>query len=166
MSSIWRPAAFVLALLTPVFWAGRPQAADLPSHTYNVWLAQLIRQGEAPGLWIEPVILNTLYERLMDLLLGWLSYAAAESIAFAFCVLVLGGGAALWVRAAAGRAVWGLAPLLLAAAHGFVTQAGFANFMLSVGFAAAAGAGPNPRYQGAPTGAGPLPTPVLEDSSS
>lgn len=136
----WRLLAFVSLLLLPVFWVGRPRSMDLPSHTYNVWLAQLIRQGEAPGLWIEPMALNTAFERLFDALLFGMSYPAAESAAFAVCVLVLGSGSALWVRAVAGRFPWPLAPLVLAAAHGFVTQAGFTNFMLAVGVAGAAGA--------------------------
>ncbi|MGO9231695.1 MAG: hypothetical protein ACLQKA_21095, partial [Bryobacteraceae bacterium] len=46
-------ARYVLAsavLLVPCFWQSRIQAGDLGSHIYNAWLAELIRQGRAPGL--------------------------------------------------------------------------------------------------------------------
>ena len=47
-----RFAAVSAALLIPVYWHRRIEAGDLGSHLYNAWLAQLIRQGQAPGLWI------------------------------------------------------------------------------------------------------------------
>ena len=40
------------AMLTPCFWHRTIVTSDLGSHLYNAWLAQLIRHGEAPGLWI------------------------------------------------------------------------------------------------------------------
>ena len=47
----WRRFAFVSAvLLIPVFWHRRIEAGDLPSHLYNTWLAQLIRQGKGAGI--------------------------------------------------------------------------------------------------------------------
>jgi hypothetical protein len=129
-----------LLVVAPVFWVGPVQSMDVPSHTYNAWLAQLIRQGELPGLWIEPMWTNSMFDRMLDVLLGWFSYATAEQAAMGVTVLVLAAGLSLWIRAAAGRFPWELSPLLLAAVHGTVTQAGFCNFMLSLGFGGAAGA--------------------------
>jgi len=129
-----------LLVVAPVFWVGPVQSMDVPSHTYNAWLAQLIRQGGLPGLWIEPMWTNSMFDRLLDVLLNWFSFATAEQAAMGVTVLVLAAGLSLWIRAAAGRFPWELSPLLLAAVHGTVTQAGFCNFMLSLGFGGAAGA--------------------------
>src|SRR5262249_52154204 len=50
----WPRPVLILAvsvlLLIPCFWHRRIEAGDLPSHVYNAWLAQLIGQGQAPGL--------------------------------------------------------------------------------------------------------------------
>ncbi len=54
------------AVLAPVFWHRNIAAGDLGSHLYNAWLAQLIRHGYAPGLWLAPRWNNALF----DLLLG------------------------------------------------------------------------------------------------
>ena len=45
--------AISLALIVPCFWHERIEAGDLASHTYNAWLAQLISEGKAPGLWLK-----------------------------------------------------------------------------------------------------------------
>src|SRR5271156_4710337 len=44
--------AISAAVLAPVFWHRNIAAGDLGSHLYNAWLAQLIRHGYAPGLWL------------------------------------------------------------------------------------------------------------------
>lgn len=137
-----RAAAAGLLLLVPVFWAGRPQAVDLPSHTYNLWLAQLVRSGQAPGVSIEPIWINTLADRLMDLLVAFLPLSAAELCLWSVAVLTLGAGSMLWIRAMAGAFPWALLPFLAVFVHGSLTQGGFTGFLLSVGLGAAAGAAP------------------------
>lgn len=127
-------------LLLPLFWVERTQSIDLASRSYNAWLAQLIRQGELPGLTLEPLLVNAVFEHAFDLLLGWLTFPMAERIAMGATLLVFGVGAALWLRQAAGRLRWELAPLLVVAAHGVVTQVGLLNFLLALGFGGAAGA--------------------------
>src|SRR5712692_7518708 len=53
MRSQWLPVGVISALLVvPCYWHRRIEAGDLASHTYNAWLAQLIGQGQAPGLYI------------------------------------------------------------------------------------------------------------------
>jgi len=54
---IQRKTETVLALLVsaviliPCFWQRHIQAGDLASHVYNAWLAQLVGQGNAPGVY-------------------------------------------------------------------------------------------------------------------
>src|SRR5579863_9555238 len=88
-----RFAAVSAALLIPVYWHRRIEAGDLASHLYNAWLAQLIRQGQAPGLWIARQWNNVLF----DLLLSWLGSAfglrLAERIAVSLAVLTFFWGA-------------------------------------------------------------------------
>jgi hypothetical protein len=45
-------AVLSLFVVTPCFWHRRIEAADRPSHVYNAWLASLIAQGQAPGLFL------------------------------------------------------------------------------------------------------------------
>ena len=44
------------ALLLPCFWHRHIEAGDLGSHLYNAWLAQLIENGQAPGLYLATPI--------------------------------------------------------------------------------------------------------------
>src|SRR2546423_14636957 len=54
-----------LALLIPCFWHKRIEAGDLASHVYNVWLAQLIQRGQAPGLYLANQWNNVLFDFLL-----------------------------------------------------------------------------------------------------
>jgi hypothetical protein len=141
-SSLWprlprnaatRFAAVSAALLIPVYWHKRIEAGDLGSHLYNAWLAQLVRQGQAPGLWIARQWNNVLY----DLLLSWLGSAfglrAAEKIAVSLVVLTFFWGAFALIAAATRRAPWKLAPLVAVFAYGWTFEMGFMNYYLSLG---------------------------------
>ena len=65
----WKIAMPVsLLLLIPCFWQSRIESIDLSSHIYNTWLASLIVQKQAPGLWIAHQWSNVLF----DLMLAWL----------------------------------------------------------------------------------------------
>src|SRR5262245_291245 len=57
-------AAVSVLFLVPCFWQERIQSADLSSHIYNVWLAQLVHDGAAPGLWLAPQTNNFLFDLL------------------------------------------------------------------------------------------------------
>src|ERR1700678_2855271 len=85
-------AAFSALLLAPCFWQSRIQAGDLSSHLYNAWLATLITEGKAPGLWIEHRSNNI----LSDVALRWLFQhagpGAAQRILVSASVLVFGWG--------------------------------------------------------------------------
>ncbi|MFZ0934538.1 MAG: hypothetical protein WA015_09485, partial [Bryobacteraceae bacterium] len=76
------------ALLVPCFWQARIQAGDLGSHIYNAWLAELIRQGRAPGLSIVPQTTNVLFDLLLGALFRAVGSAAAQRVAVSLAVLV------------------------------------------------------------------------------
>ena len=128
-----RFAAVSAALLIPVYWHRRIEAGDLASHLYNAWLAQLIRQGQAPGLWIARQWNNVAF----DLLLSWLGSAfglrAAERIAVSFAVLIFFWGAFALIAAATRRAPWKLSPLIAVFAYGWTFEMGFMNYYISLG---------------------------------
>ncbi len=52
-ATLWRVLIISALVLLPCFWHKSIEAGDLPSHTYNAWLSQLIAHGQAPGLYIE-----------------------------------------------------------------------------------------------------------------
>jgi hypothetical protein len=85
------------ALLVPCFWQTRIQAGDLGSHVYNAWLAELIRQGRAPGLSIVPQKTNVLFDLLLSGLFHTVGGAAAQRIAVSLAVLVFAWGAFAFV---------------------------------------------------------------------
>ena len=93
----------------------------------------LIRQGQAPGLWIARQWNNVLY----DLLLSWLGSAfglrAAEKIAVSFAVLIFFWGAFALIAAATRRAPWKLSPLIAVFAYGWTFEMGFMNYYISLG---------------------------------
>jgi hypothetical protein len=120
------------ALLIPCFWQSRIQAGDLGSHIYNAWLAELIRQGRAPGLSIVPQTTNVLFDLLLDALFRAFGSAAAQRIAVSLAVLVFVWGAFALVAAAA-RREWALLPAIAVLAYGSVFHRGFFDFYLSLG---------------------------------
>jgi hypothetical protein len=120
------------ALLIPCFWQSRIQAGDLGSHIYNAWLAELIRQGRAPGLSIVPQTTNVLFDLLLDALFRLVGSAAAQRIAVSLSVLVFVWGAFAFVAATA-RREWALLPAIAMLAYGWVFHMGFFNFYLSLG---------------------------------
>lgn len=128
-----RFAGVSAALLIPVYWHLRIEAGDLASHVYNAWLAQLIRQGQAPGLWIARQWNNVLF----DLLLGWLGSAfglrLAERIAVSFAVLIFFWGAFALIHATTRRAPWTLSPIIAVFAYGWTFEMGFMNYYISLG---------------------------------
>lgn len=127
-----------LLALAPCFWLPRIEAGDLASHTYNGWLASLVQQGKAPGLWIAHQNNNILFDLLL-LRLGTLAgFVLAEKLAVCLAVLVFLWGAFALVSAVGGRPAWFLLPLLLMLTYGWTFHAGFFNFYLSLGFSFAA----------------------------
>jgi hypothetical protein len=122
-----------LALLLPCFWHSRIQAGDLASHVYNVWLAQLVARGQAPGLAVVPQTTNILFDLMLSGLNGLLGMAAAQRIAVSVAVLVFAWGAFAFASAVAGRRAWSVFPAIAMLAYGWVFHMGFFNFYLSLG---------------------------------
>jgi hypothetical protein len=129
----------VISLLLPVpcFWHAHLEAGDLASHTYNAWLAQLIRQGQAPGLWLSGQTNNVLFDLSLSALGRVLGLRPAEKVLAAACVLLFFWSAFSLIFAISRRAPWFLVPCLAMFSYGWVFQQGFMNYYLSVALALA-----------------------------
>ena len=103
------------------------------SHLYNAWLAQLIRQGHAPGLWLSGQLTNVLFDWLISGFGALFGLFAAEKIVVALCVLTFFWGAFTLAGALAGRAPWLLTPLIALFAYGWTFHIGLFNYYLAVG---------------------------------
>lgn len=122
-----------LALVIPCLWQARLEAGDLSSHVYNAWLAQLIRQGRAPGLAIVPQSTNVLFDLLLDALFRLFGPAAAQRIAAMAAVLVFVWGAYSFAAAVSRRRPWDTLPILAVLAYGWVFRMGLFNYYLGLG---------------------------------
>jgi len=130
-----RILAISAAVLAPIFWHRNIAAGDLGSHLYNAWLAQLIRHGQAPGLWLAPRWNNVLFDYLLVALGRFVSLHAAEKIAVSIAVLIFFWGAFALVCAATRRAPWLLCPAIAMFSYGYSFEMGFLNFYISLGLA-------------------------------
>jgi len=122
-----------LALLAPCYWHSRIQAGDLASHIYNVWLAQLVARGQAPGLAVVPQTTNILFDLILSGLYSLFGAAVAQRLAVSLAVVVFAWGAFAFVSTVTGRRAWSILPALAMLAYGWVFHAGFFNFYLSLG---------------------------------
>jgi hypothetical protein len=137
-------------LIVPCFWHPHIEAGDLPSHTYNAWLAHLIVAGQAPGLTIARQSNNVLFDLMLAALSKIISLAAAEKLAVATSVLLFFWGAFALICAmaqpsqaeeasAAGTSPWSapwfVLPALAIFAYGYTFEMGFLNYYISLGLA-------------------------------
>jgi hypothetical protein len=120
-------------LLIPCFWHRHITASDLGSHLYNAWLAQLIRHGQAPGLWLSGQRTNVLFDLMLSGCGSIFGLFVAEKIVVSLCVLAFFWGAFALVSAATQRPPWFLSPLLALVAYGWTFHLGLFNYYLSVG---------------------------------
>ncbi len=121
-------------LLAPCYWHPHLEAGDLASHTYNAWLAQLVEQGKAPGLWIARQWTNVAFDVALEKLGSLVGLAAAEKIAVSAAVLIFFWGAFALMGAMGQRRPWTVAPVLAMLTYGWTFSMGFFNFYLSIGF--------------------------------
>ena len=124
-----------VVLLIPCFWHSHIQAGDLASHVYNAWLAQLIGEGKAPGLYTVSQWQNVLFDSMLLNLGNRFGFGAAEKIAVSACVLVFFWGVFTLITVATRKRPWPLLPGLAMLAYGFVFHMGFMNYYLSLGLA-------------------------------
>jgi hypothetical protein len=122
-------------VLAPCFWHREIVADDLGSHLYNAWLVQLIRHGQAPGLWIARQWTNVLFDLLLSGLGSIFGFRVAEKIAVPLAVLIFFWGTFALVSAATRRAPWFLLPCIALATYGWTFHMGFFNYYLSLGLA-------------------------------
>ncbi len=120
-------------LLLPCFWHHEIVSSDLGSHVYNAWLVELIRRGEAPGLWIAAQHTNVLFDLLLSALATPLGLHVAEKVAVSVAVLVFFWGIFALVSAAARRPPWFLIPVIALVTYGWTFHLGFFNYYLSLG---------------------------------
>jgi hypothetical protein len=121
------------AILIPCYWHRHIEAGDLGSHIYNAWLAELVRHGQLPGLWIAQQWNNVAFDLLLSAFRKIFDWAWAERLAVSVCVLIFFWGVFALVSAAARRAPLFLLPVIAIVAYGWTFQQGFINYYLSLG---------------------------------
>src|SRR6202795_4158623 len=122
-------------LIIPCFWHRHIEAGDLPSHTFNAWLATLIQQERAPGLYLAPQWLNVLFDFLFLYFAKLFGFVAGPKIVVAISVLTFFWGVFSFVAAVSERPPWLLTPCIAMFAYGYTFNMGFFNYYLSVGLA-------------------------------
>jgi len=130
-----RVTVISLLLLAPCFWHKRIETGDLPSHTYNAWLAQLIERADAPGLYIVRQWNNVMTDLALEHLGNMLGLHAAEKIVVAASVLIFFWGTFAFISAASLRAPWVLVPGIAMITYGWTFHSGFMNYYISLGLA-------------------------------
>ena len=106
-------------LLVPCIWHKALVGGDLASHLYNTWLVQLVKSGQAPGLWISAQWTNVLFDWMLEGFARFLPIHLAGRVAVYVSVLTFFWGAFSFVSVARGRPAWVIAPLLAMAAFGW-----------------------------------------------
>jgi hypothetical protein len=124
-----------VAVLVPCVWQRHIEAGDLGSHVYNAWLAQLIGQGGAPGLYVAHLWHNVLFDLLLLQTANLLGFVAAEKIVVSLAVLIFFWGVFVFIAALAQNTPWFLTPCIAMLAYGYSFNMGFLNYYLSIGFA-------------------------------
>ncbi|MDQ1406215.1 MAG: hypothetical protein QOG55_1844 [Acidobacteriaceae bacterium] len=122
-------------LIVPCFWHRHIEAGDLPSHTFNAWLATLIQQGRAPGVYLAPQAYNILFDLLLLYSVKLFGFAAGPQIVVAILVLIFFWGVFSFIAAISERPPWLLTPCIAMLAYGYTFNMGFFNYYLSMGLA-------------------------------
>jgi hypothetical protein len=122
-------------LLIPCFWHAHIEAGDLGSHAYNAWLAQLVQQGKAPGVYTVWQWDNVLFDLLLLYFGKAFGLAAAEKIVVSLCVLIFFWGLFALMKAVSGQSPWFLAPCIGMLSYGYIFHMGFMNYYSSLGLA-------------------------------
>jgi hypothetical protein len=130
-----RVALISLAVLVPCVWQRHIEAGDLGSHVYNAWLAQLIVQGEVPGLYLAHLWHNVLFDLLLLHSANLVGFAVAEKIVVSLAALIFFWGVFVFITALTQSSPWFLAPCIAMLAYGYSFNMGFLNYYLSIGLA-------------------------------
>ncbi|HUN63478.1 MAG TPA: hypothetical protein VMU53_15885 [Candidatus Sulfotelmatobacter sp.] len=127
--------ALSVLLLVPCFWHAHIEAGDLGSHVYNAWLAQLVHQGKAPGVYLIWQWDNILFDLLLSFFAKAFGFTLAEKFSVSLCVLVFFWGLFLFMKSVSGRAPWLLTPCIAMLTYSYIFHMGFMNYYLSLGLA-------------------------------
>jgi hypothetical protein len=122
-------------IIVPCFWHRRIESGDLPSHTYNAWLAQLIQQGRAPGLYLASRWNNILFDLLVLHSAKLFGFIAGPEIVVALCSLLFFWGVFSFLAELSERPPWLLTPCIAMLTYGFTFNMGFFNNYLSIALA-------------------------------
>jgi hypothetical protein len=122
-------------LVGPCWWHRHIEAGDLGSHTYNAWLAQLVRAGHAPGLWLTGQYSNVLFDWMLDAATRWLGFGTGERLCVSVAVMVFFWGGFTLVSAFGGHNAWRTMPLLAMVSYGWTFHMGFFNYYIGLGLA-------------------------------
>ena len=120
-------------VLLPCFWHRHIEAGDLGSHVYNAWLAELVRRGQLPGLWVVPQWNNVAFDLMLSAFRSVFAWVWAERLAVSLCVLIFFWGVFALVGAATRHAPLLLIPLIAIISYGWTFEQGFINYYLSLG---------------------------------
>jgi hypothetical protein len=124
-----------VVVVLPCFWHRHLEAGDLASHVYNAWLAHLIQNGQAPGLYIVRQWNNVLFDFTLIGLAKILGLHVAERIATSAAVLIYFWGAFAFVCSITRRTAWNIIPVIAITAYGWTFEEGLMNYYLSIGLA-------------------------------
>jgi hypothetical protein len=122
-------------LIVPCLWHRHIEAGDLGSHVYNAWLAELVQQGRAPGVYVVWQWNNILFDLLLFYSAKAFGFIAAEKIVVSVCVLIFFWGVFAFLKAVSGKPPWLLAPFIAMLSYGYIFHMGFMNYYLSLGLA-------------------------------
>ena len=122
-------------VIIPCLWHRRIEAGDLPSHVYNAWLARLLEQGRAPGLYLQWQWTNILFDLLLFHSAKLFGFVVGPVVVVAACALIFFWGVFSFITTASGRPPWLLTPLLAMLTYGYTFNMGFFNYYLSIGLA-------------------------------
>ncbi len=120
-------------VLTPCFWHREIVSSDLASHLYNAWLVELIRRGQAPGLWLSGQHTNVLFDWMLSAFGCQFGLTIGEKMAVSIAVLVFFWGTFALISAAARRAPWFVTPVIAVVTYGWTFHLGFFNYYLALG---------------------------------
>ena len=130
---VLRILAVSAVVLIPCYWHRYIEAGDLGSHVYNAWLAQLMEQGKAPGLYFVRQWDNVLFDVLLLNFAKLWGFRLAQKFAVSLCVLVFFWGVFALMKVVSGRPPWFLTPCIAMLTYGHVFHLGFMNYYLSIG---------------------------------
>ena len=122
-----------IVLVLPCFWQKHIEAEDLGSHIYNAWLAKLVQQGRAPGLWVKHIWDNVLFDWMLSGFTSLLGFGLGEKIAVSLAVLLLFWSVFAFVSAISHAVPWTLLPAMAMVVYGWTFQTGLFNYYLAIG---------------------------------